>query len=262
MKSVSFSKPVEMLKLQASSAEYMIDRYDAIVALGNMSFEGKSNFLIERFDAEKFHGIKSEIIAQLIPLLDENSIVLAKKGLADEDVEVRKAVLNNTIRIPAELEPKYRGLLQDSSYEVIEQSLELLAFYFTQNINDYLKLTEGQIGNRSHNIAIQRLAIQIEYNMDEKALNELVAYTSQSYEFLTRVKAAQALQELNLLNEEALGHMINAKFSFNSRLRGPVSNVIDHFFEQKLYKRMILNYVSNQEWTDQEFKKVNKYMVP
>jgi aminopeptidase N len=262
MKSVVFTKPIEMLKKQAVMAENMIDRFDAIIALSSIDFENKASFLMERFNVEKFHGIKAEIIAQVLPQLDEASVELAKKALTDKDVNVRKAVLNNTVRIPINLEPEYRKLLQDSSYEVVAQSLELLTFYFPTNINDYLELTEGQVGNRSHNIAIQRLVLQIENTYDKEALDKLFAYTSESYEFLTRVKAAQAIQELNVLNEEALSYLLDAVFSFNSRLRAPVSKVIDHFFEQKSFKRMILNYVSSQEWTDQEFKKVSKYMVP
>lgn len=262
MKKVSFSKSTEMLLNQAESAEHMLDRYDAIVALTNRDFEGKSAYLLRRFMAEDFYGIKNEIIQHIVPQLDEKALELTKLALADEDSEVRKSIVENTVRVSEELEPEYRKLLQDSSYQVIEKTLELLAFYYPQNIEDYLALTEGVDGDRSNNVKVSRLKLKYAHSQDEKSLNELVDLTSNSYEFLSRVNAARALKELNVLNEQALANMLNATFSFNRRLSSPVSSVIDHFYEQKEYKKMIFDYVTNQEWSSDEFKKVSKYYLP
>lgn len=262
MKSVSFNKSSEMLKAQARFAKNMIDRYDAMEALSKKEFGGKEAFLMERFKEESFHGIKALIIAQILPQLNEKSTELAKLGIADPDVEVRKAVLNNTVRIPKDLEPEYKKLLMDSSYVVIEKALDLLAFYYPQNVKTYLDITKNEIGNRSQNILIKRLQIEIEHKLSAYAQDQLIDLTSESFEFLTRVKAAETLKELNLFNEKAFANMLNAKFSFNSRLRNPVTKVLNHFFEQTEYQRMMIDYVSNQTWTDREFKKVSKYLVP
>lgn len=262
MKSVSFPKSTKMLKAQARFAEHMIDRYDALLAIKTHDFGGKEAFFMERFKDETFHGIKALAIGEILPLLNENSEILTKRAIADPDAEVRKAVLNNTIRIAEELEPEYRKLLTDSSYVIIEQTLGLLAFYYPQNLEAYLEITKNENGNRSQNVLIKRLMLEIEHDLNPKAKEQLIDLSSESYEFLTRVKAAEALKELNFLNEQALTNLIQARFSFNSRLRGPVSKVLDHFFEQTAFKRMMLDYVSNQEWSDQEFKKVSKYLVP
>ncbi|MCB0802044.1 MAG: hypothetical protein KDB74_03025, partial [Flavobacteriales bacterium] len=243
-------------------AKNMMDRYDAISALAFREFEGKEAFLMQRYQEETFHGIKGEIISQILPQMNENATTLTKQALADLDAEVRKAALNNTVRISTELEPLYRKLLQDSSYQVIEKTLDLLSFYFPQNIDEYLKITENEKGNRSLNVRIKHLSIDYQKNNNEEALNELVDYTSNSFEFLTRVNAAETLQEMNQLNETALANLLDATFSFNGRLSGPATQVINHFFEQSAYKRMILNYVSNKTWSDSEFKKVKKYMIP
>ena len=193
MKSVDFNKSQKMLLAQAAGAEHMLDRYDAIVALSTMEFEGKEVFFMERFEKETFHGIKSEIITLILPLLNENSSKLAALGINDSDVKVRKAVLNNTLRIPVNLEPEYRKLLKDSSYQVIEKTLELLAFYFPGNHVEYIKITADEIGNRSHNVRIANLKVRLIQSADEAAWKELKTYTSVSYEFLTRIKAAKAL---------------------------------------------------------------------
>ncbi len=262
MKSVTFNKPTEMLKAQAESAEHMIDRYDAIAELVQRDFLEKEAFLMERFEKESFHGIKAEIIAAILPTLNENAVAIAKKGISDSDVEVRKAILNNTLRIPESLESEYRKLLTDSSYLVIEQALDLLAFYYPNKVKEYLEITKDETGNRSQNILIKRLSIEIESSLSAYAQDQLIDLTSESYEFLTRVKAAEALKELNLMNEKALANMLNATFSFNSRLRGPMHKVIKHFFEQSAYKKMMIQYISNQNWSDREFKQVSKYLLP
>jgi aminopeptidase N len=262
MKKVTFNKSTEMLLSQAEKAEQMIDRYDAIVALGERSFEGKSDYLLRRFIAEDFYGIKNEIIKQLMPQMDEKSLEIIKLALADEDSDVRKAALENTVRISTELEPEYRKLLRDSSYQVIEKTLELLAFYYSQHMDEYFALTSGVKGDRSHNVAITRHKLAYANNGNAEDLEQLVDFTSNSYEFLTRVKAAKALKEVNVLNEKALSNMLNATFSFNRRLSGPVSSVINHFYEQREFKQLIFDYVTAQEWDSDEFKKVSKYYLP
>ena len=261
MKKVDFNKNTNYLKAQAVKAKFMLDRYDAIVALSGIQFEGKAGFLKSRFAAEQFHGIKAEIISQLLPALDKAAEEIAQMAISDDDVEVRMAVLTNTLRIPISLEPEYRKLLTDSSYQVVEKALELLSFYVADSTEQYLEITKSEIGNRSHNIRIQWLKTAFMHDADEKWLKELVNYTSASFEFTTRVNAAAAIRDLNYLNEDALGNLLDASLSFNSRLAGPANSTIRHFFEQAAFKKMILNYVASQTWTDDEFRKVKKYLV-
>ena len=260
MKSVVFEKSTEMLKAQAQKAEHMLDRYDAIASLIERDFDDKESFLMTRFEEESFHGIKSTILQYMIPLLNKNSSKIAKMGIADTSAEVRMAVLESTVRIPSELEADYRNLLSDSSYQVIEKALKLLSFYLPQNVNDYLEITKDERGNRAHNVRIEWLRVAYANSEQQEYLDELVDYTSESYEFLTRVNAAKALQNLNVFNEVALANLLDARFSFNSRLRGPASTVIDYFFEQAAYKTMIVNFVVSEDWGD-NFSKVSKYLV-
>ncbi len=262
MKSVSFDKSLEQLKAQAEKAEHLLDRHDAIVALIQQEFEGKNQFLMNRYKAEKFHGLKSAIIAHILPQLNDDSQELVKLAFSKGDTDTKKAVLDHTLRIPENLETYYRALLQDSSYQVIEKALDLLAFYYPNNIKNYLQLTENEMGNRAHNVRIKHLALRARNLYEDAAMFEIIEYTSESYEFRTRINAAEALQGLNHLDEASLENMLQAICSFNSRLRGPVVKVLDYFFQQDPYKRMMVEYVSNRDWSDREFKKVKRYLVP
>ena len=55
-----------MLKAQALKAPKMIDRYDAVFAMRAFSLEQKRKALIETFQKNEFHTIRSEIVMQLI----------------------------------------------------------------------------------------------------------------------------------------------------------------------------------------------------
>ncbi len=262
MKAVEFDKPTSILKEQAKKAENVLDRHAAIEELISREFDNKDEFLLERYKEANFQAIKAEVLAYFVPKLTAQSIELTKEALKDKDVEVRKAVLANTYRIPEELEPAYRSLLLDSSYVVIEDALRMLFFYYPFHAKEYLKLTEGLNGNRSHNIAIEWNRVAYLSTKQDKYIHQIVDYCSNSYEFLTRVKAAEVLKELNYLDEAALANLLDASFSFNSRLVKPVRNVIDHFYEQEVYKKMIINYVASKDWDEREFRRVNSYLIP
>lgn len=262
LKKVTFPKSTEMLKAQAENAPFMLDRYDAIVALIQAEFANKEDFLMKRYHEETFHAIKAEILKYFIPQLNENAALLARMAIDVGDTEVKKALLASTLRVPEELESEYSKLLQDSSYQVVEQALTLLCFYYPKNAENYLAACEGVMGDRSHNVRIEWLKQAYLHRGKIEYVQELGDLCGESYEFLTRTKAAEALKELNYLDPKALANMLNATFSFNRRLVGPVRAVIDHFFEQAAYKQMIVNYVSIKEWEEDEFKKVNRYLKP
>lgn len=262
MKEVSFNKPLEVLKAQAQKAEHMLDRYEAIQMLVNSEFDGKDDFLIERFKAEEFHAIKDEIVNYLVPKLDDKSAIMVAIAANDEDADVRKALLKATYRIPANLEPVYRMLLNDQSYVNVELALDLLCFYFPMNREDYLNLTAMETGSRSNNIRTSWLKWAYLEEGNEQYLAELKRMSSNQYEFLTRINAAESLKDLNYLDEAHLASLLEATFSFNGRLARPITEILEFYFEQESYKALMISYISTQNWDDREFKKVKRFLLP
>lgn len=244
LKNYSFNKSFNMLKEQLLKAEYMIDRYDALVELRNYSFDEKRDILITAFNREnEFHSVKSEIIAQLIDDSNEKSTGLIKQALSDKDVNVRKAVVNHTALIDATLEKNYKALLTDKSYQVIENTLNLLCFNFPENKSEYLDITKNEVGAIGKNVRIEWLR----QKGDESAVEELIDYTSVSYEFRTRIAAAQALKYLNKFNSTLLENLCDGAISSNGRLAAPMRDVIKHFYNQASYTKLIYNYINNNE---------------
>lgn len=262
MKEVTFEKPVDVLKAQAEKAEHMLDRWEALQSLLNVDFEGKDDFLMARYQAEEFHAPKAEIIRYFIPQLNEKAIKLAKLAAKDEDAEVRKALLKATYRIPSDLEETYKNLLSDRSYENIELALDLLCFYYPLNRSDYLEITKNEIGDRSHNVRCKWLKWAYLEEGKEEYIDELVAYSSNQYEFRSRINAAESLKDLNHLNEKQLSYLLEATFSFNRRLAGPISTILDFYFDQIEHRQLMIEFISTRNWTDREFRKVKKYLLP
>ena len=261
LKSVSFNKPVEMLMAQAEKAEHMMDRYDAIVALKGNDMEQLKTLYIQQFRNEKFHGIRSEILHQLMQAdIPEHDEILIE-AINDKDVELRKSVLEYTGTISPDLEKEFMKLLTDPSYQLIESALEKLSFDFPQNTDKYLEITKNEKGNRSHNVRVKWLQIAYAHTGNKEYLNELIEFASPSHEFLTRVNAAKALGALNYLDEKSLGYLMDANISFNRRLSSPVEATLDNFYAQHRYKHMIHSYVTSNKWNKHELERMKKYQL-
>ena len=258
LKNIQFNKSELMLRNQLANAENMMDRYDALVALkGKLS----TNELMQVFQKESFHAIKSEAIEQAI-LFHYNEVdEFLRLALKDEDAEVLKTVLKNTFSISSANLDYYKPLLADSSYEVIEKTLDLLCFHHSDKADEFLEITKGVQGNRAHNVAIKWLEWSYLSTYDQKYVDSLVQYASISYEFLTRSNAAKALERLNYLNVPAVEHLLDGIFSGNSRMRGAANSALAHFHDQTAYAQLIRAVILSKTWTDDEFRTLNKYLI-
>ncbi len=248
LKSVSFHKPFEMLKAQAEKAENLLDREDAIEAMRSTGADKKRDFLITLFNKETFQSIKAEVVMQLANDSNPASRALLKAALADKDVHIRKAVLANVNSIPHELLPDFENLLSDSSYDVISTTLDKLNAGNPSGMPSYLQQAKGITGAVGRNVEIKWLELSAEYSNDNQYMNKLVEYTSDSYEFRTRVNAMQALQRLNYFDNKLLASLLNAVPNPNGRLSGPASDVLQFFYGQDRCKKAISDYAASIKW--------------
>lgn len=248
LKTVSFTKPFEMLKAQALKAENVLDRFDAVNAMRSVPLDTKRSTLIEVFHKETFQAVKSEVVAQLINDVNPESRAVIKSAIHDKDVAVRKATLANIKIIPADLISDYETLLSDSSYNVIADALTLLDKSNPSKLPQYLQITKGVIGTFGRNVEIKWLELSAQSTNDKQYYNKLVAYTSNSYEFLTRDNAMMALKRLDYFDTTLLANLLNAVPNANGRLAGPASEVLKYFYEQDRYKSIITGFVANHKW--------------
>lgn len=260
LKAVDFVKPLEQLKAQAKSATYMLDRFDAILALEKIDINIKRDFLIERYAAEKWHSIKSAIIEQLAQDKNAKSIKLITMAIKDTDVKVRAAVQDNFDTIPSHLIKPMEALLTDKSYNVQQTALEQLCKSNPKKIAVYLEATKGEMGNNAHNVRISWLQIAIK-NGQTKFVEELIDFTSNAFEFNTRRSAFAALKELNVFNEVVAENAYNAALSANGRLaNGGIGYLNWAYSSNESWKSSINSKEpkgkGNLVWQDEVWKKI------
>jgi aminopeptidase N len=260
MKKVDFDKPFQMLVNQAKKAENMLDRYDAVVALTNYPTAQKRDALLEVYKNEKFHLIKNEIIDQLKDESHPASISLIQDATEDKDVKVRLKVIEAIPYAPAPLNESFEALLKDSSYKVIEKTLEFLSLKNPDKTAKYLELTKDEVGAIGKNVRIKWLEIAYHLNHNENHLRELVDYTSNSYEFLTRVNAVNALISLNYLDENLLSNLIDAAGNANRRLAAPCIKAIEHFSNQIAYQNFMQDLLNKGKLDPEQRKILEKYL--
>jgi aminopeptidase N len=253
LKTVNFTKSFEELSAQAEKAPNMLDRYDAVVALKGTSIKNKIALFEKLYDQNSFYSIKAEIVNQLIDDTSERSLNLIKKSLEDKDIKVRKEIATITKTIHPSLESAYVKLLQDSSYLLIGTAIEKLYQNFPEKADNYLALTKDIEGTNGRNVRIKWLRMAYNHKHKQEYLDQLVDYTSGSYEFLTRVNAMTVLRRINYFNEQLLNNCIDAATKSNSRLANPAKEAITYYYNQDANKTLIKNTINTLQ-TDKATK--------
>jgi aminopeptidase N len=260
LKSVNFKKPFEWLVAQSTQADNMIDRYDAIAAMREYPLEKKRQALYDAYSKATWHTVKGEIIAQLINDTDPKSREIVRSAIADKDAQVHKHVMNNTTVIAQDMFDEYVKLLQSPSYDVVAGMLEKLAAQFPAKSQQFLDATNGVMGTSGLNVEIKRLEIKARNLNDQASKDKLVAYTSMSYEFRTRVGAALAVERLNYFSEPLMTHLTGAMVSSNTRLAMPCGAVLKHFYGQAQYRSQISEFIRNRKLEAEDSETVWKML--
>jgi hypothetical protein len=246
LKNVTFEKSFTELKAQALKAVNMIDRYDAVKAMTSYPVADKRGLLIEIFNKEKFHAIKSEIVNQLGNDPDEKNAAFIRAALRDPSVEVRKTVLSAVKYIPDSLRSDFEMLLSDSSYSIVNSALTTLAARFPQFTDRYLEITKDQYG-LANEIMFNRLEIKAKRG-DKDALQAITEYTGPSYRSAVRAQAFRILKRFNYLDDTAVDNMFEALLYPAGFLSRPAKAVADYFYEQPEFKIKIKAYYDAHNW--------------
>ncbi len=233
-KKLSFQRSQEELLSQMSHAAHMIDRYDAIAALHEID-EETLQAMIQAYNANEFYAIRAEIVKKIAKKVEAESFLISV--LPSADLRVRRAYLNAINNVTENMRPVVESSLRDSSYININKALELLVRNFPEESVKYLDETSGIFG-RSQEVRVKWLVYQVNSGNDQYK-SELVNYSSDLYEFRTRINAFEGLVSINFLNKEAIEHLFSASLSLNQRLAAPAISTLKQFMKQEKYHRLI-----------------------
>lgn len=250
LKAVSFPKPAPMLLAQAREAASVLDRYDALVGLRRLAVTDKRGFLQDVFKRESFNALRAEALAQLAG--DEESLPLMKQALSDPDVQVRKAALSLVdihSSFAIELLPEIEKRLTDSSYDMVDMTLQKLAVLQPAKLGQYLKKTSAVEGNIGRSVRVRWLELSFMNTHKKNYAEELVTLTSGSYEFRTRGNAMAALKRMDHCSEGLISNLVDAVLSPNSRLSSPGADLLRYFYNQDKWRAVISAHIRTGQWT-------------
>ncbi len=249
LKKVEFKKTLIELQQQCLHATNMIDRYDAVRAMhedSTLSEEETEIFLAEQFTREKFHAVRSEIVARMSKSRSDRALNVLKAACKDPDVEVRKAVLSNLRRVPEKLTEAVTNMLSDSSYVVIENALSKLCDSYPNRFDEFCTAVQSvdAPGARVRIAVLERRALRGK----QAALDSLVDYCSTAFEFGTRQNAMNALKRLNYCDAKLVPWMIQAILSSNNRLADVARGMCETWITQTKMKQLFVDYYRATQW--------------
>ena len=242
LKNVTFKKSYNMLKAQVIAAENILDRYDALVALKDFSYQKKKGLLFEIFNAEEFYLLKTEVISQLekkdVELLIANFM---DKHKSQNDVKVKNAMLNK-LEVSEQTIDFFVKALEDLSYRNKTLSYKKLVAHNPDILNQDMERNINGENDYGRKLSITKLGLFIDYGVSKDsvmAVDQLIDYTSNSYEFLTRVNAINMLKSKNLYDESLVNNLLDAIYSPNKRLRGPAKKYLKELYKNEDVKSLI-----------------------
>lgn len=264
LKTVTIVKSYTEWITQANNAKNMIDRYDALYALRDTDLDKKRADLIAIFNKGNYYPIKAEITYQLRKdISNPATAALYHKAVKDENFNVRRAALEFVDTILQAMLSDYEGLLTDSSYVTIETALKKLVKQYPQNKERYFATVKNTMGIfKGVRIAMLELKCADTSNANNTAsLDELIDYTSHSYEFMTRTKAMGALERVFKSNndgqsEKLAKNLVDAILNPNSRLANPAARTLKALRKNERFNGIADGYYKSTTWKDWEKEKL------
>lgn len=263
LKNVTFAKSVSELRAQVLTAPQMIDRYDALVALGKQQIPtGEYLELLTRvYNRETFHAMRSEAVEQAGRMARSGTTaayVLLNRGLRDAKADVRKVALRQLSPVPGDLRATVEGLLMDPSYQVQREAFQKLTSSYPAEIDRFLRLT-AQVASPHAAIEIARAAV-LAGRGDSAALATLVDYASPAFEFITRQNAMEALVTLGTFTPSVATVLIQGALSTNDRLADRATSALSQMCDSEPHRIVMRESVAAMNLAPDLKQRVQRFL--
>jgi aminopeptidase N len=242
-------KPQNQWKEQVLRGKTSYSRAMAIKQFSNLE-EGVKLKLYSEIGIEKEnHKVLAEVYSQIKSI--EFASDLKQRILQTNDAELRKDIVFMTDTILVSEKKYFESYLNTKSYLVISESLNLLCDNFPESADKYLSETKDISGYPIPYVKLSWLKNAVIYGIysnaeKQKFADELVSFTSKSYDFNTRLLALNKVFEIQYFTRQLLVNLINGSVSFNHRLAGPFRQVMKEVVKNESF-RSELNLILEQE---------------
>ncbi|MEA1785258.1 M1 family metallopeptidase [Arenibacter sp. GZD96] len=167
-----------------------------------------------------------------------------QEALRSDSWEIRQALAVHIRKIPDELQTEFASLLNDASYETIENALYRLWIQFPNHRNQYLDKTKGIEGFSNKNVRILWLSLAVLTNGYEVAKKpeyyaELAGYTAVDFGYEIRQTAFQYVHNAFEYTDQNLKDLINATAHHVWQFRKFARELLNELLENQDYRKRI-----------------------
>ena len=165
---------------------------------------------------------------------------------AEKEIAIVKAFLTQGPALRGPMLKLAESWLQWPSYDVVEIALIRLCINDKANAKRYLEKTKDIVGTSGHNVRITWLLLYSAFVSQDKT-TELTEYMSAKYDFLTRIKAFEAAQQLNLVNYTVANHAFGSLLQGNRKLRSAGRDFIKAMSAQTKNKDVFQGWINRNQ---------------
>lgn len=241
-----------------------IKNYFEIVSLRNQSWDYKKSDLMSAIlNSNEF--IAQEAVYQLAFEPVSESLEFYKTALKSDNIYIRQAVAFSLERIPIELLPEYKKLLDDDSYATQEIAMSQIWNQFPEERMFVLNKMKNRVGFQNKNLRQLWLTLSYLSNPENKdkrdlLLRELTSYSSPEFSFEIREKAFQYIFDLDVWNSTSLINLIQASTHPAWRFAKSSKEILKLLFLNGNYKTELKNMEKNLD--EKERKILYSIMQP
>ncbi|SVD60996.1 uncharacterized protein METZ01_LOCUS413850, partial [marine metagenome] len=204
--------------------------------LQKTDYAKKKDLLFEVFNKEKFYLLKTEVISQLEKKDAELLIPdFTEKHTNQNDVKVKNALLNK-LEVSEQTIDFFLKALEDLSYKNKALAYKKLVAYNPDILNQDMEHNTNGENDYGRKLNILKLGLFIDYGVSKDsimAVDQLIEYTSSSFEFLTRVNAINLLKSRNIYNEILVNNLLDAIYNPNKRLSKPAKKYLKELYKNE-----------------------------
>jgi len=261
--SYKVNKPKSFWKNQITEGS---SSYSKLEAVNNTSDINENIEIFKNIDFTKEHfKVVSAVYSQLQKLNSIEANTIKTKILKIDNSYLRKEIVASTKIISSKNKLYFESFLNTESYNLMALSLDLLCKSFPSEADNYLNKTKNISGATIPIVEIYWLKNAIIYgnfsNREKKDFsNKLVDFTSNSFEFNTRLLALSIIFEIKYFNRSLLLNLIDGSTSFNHRLVGPFRNVLKEFSKIENFNNKLKNILQNDKLTESEKNYLTKLL--
>ncbi|ESU25317.1 M1 family metalloprotease [Flavobacterium limnosediminis JC2902] len=233
-----------------------ISDYLSLVEQTEKPFSEKKSDFEGILNSDAFYPMKEEVIYQLTEVPFEEKNDLLTKAMQTNNIKVRQAIAVTMKQIPTDFKAEYSTLLNDNSYLTREIALKNLMAQFPEERFALLEKTSGWVGFSDKNLRIAWLTLALatkDYQNENKIVyyDELLAYSTPSFEANTRQNAIVNLLFLNKADKNVLPNLVNGlthhKWQFTKFCREKIREMLKQDTFRKYFRELLPTLPENEK---------------